>query len=248
MQDDLIRCLVVDDDAISRANIHKSIEQTGFMMVAKEVDSAVAAANLLRTEQFDVVFLDVEMPDMSGLEFLDTLPVRPLIVMCTANKDYAVDAFDQNVVDFLLKPIKYARFLKAANKVRDFMESRQSELATEDQAMEFVQNQGPKDAALFVKSDMNLHRIRLDDILWVEALADYIIIQVGKDRRIVHMTMKGIESRLPQPQFLRVHRSYIVRVDAIQSIKGDNIIIAEKQIPIGGTYRDTLFKLLNILS
>ena len=215
-----------------------------------EVDSAVKASTVLRQESIPVLFLDVEMPDMSGLEFIETLPYTPLVVLCTANKEYAMDAFDHGVVDFLLKPVKYARFLKAANKVREVLSQSRTVLAPAAGADgELVAAPTTAaDPALYVKSESNLHRIPLADILWVEALADYVIVNTAKDRRVVHMTMKAVEARLPQPQFMRVHRSFVVALGAITTIRGDIIHVGEKQIPIGGTYRDGLFKQLNILN
>ena len=269
--------MIVDDDALARTILKDYIRRTPKLELIAEGESAEKAVEMMMSgTRPDVLFLDVEMPNMTGIqflqEFLQTHKPSPLVVLCTSNRDYAKDAFDVGAIDFLLKTVEYWRFLKAIGKVEEAIAvaSGRITLATKVIGGQFSGSpgtnagdgyddelgegeSGPRPTGinqdfLFVKVDHNLHRVRLREVLWVEALQDYIILQVGKERKIVHMTMKGIESRLPSGMFVRVHRSYIVRIEAIDKIRSESLVIGEKTIPIGGTYREALFKTLNILS
>lgn len=267
----------------SRALFLKSLSDAppNWSLIAEAESAERGVEIMMGGARPDVLFLDIEMPNMSGIQFLkdflQTHKPAPLVVLCTANRDYAKDAFDVGAVDFLLKTVEYWRFLKAIGKVEEAIAvaSGRLTLATKVIGGQFsgsnhalanvpdVDGEGGVEVVagnsearqgvmnpefLFVKVDHNLHRVRLRELLWVEALQDYIILQIGKERKIVHMTMKGIESRLPSDVFVRVHRSYIVRIEAIDKIRSESLVIGERTIPIGGTYREALFKMLNILS
>lgn len=232
---DILRCMIVDDDSISRKVLESFISKTDSLELVRSIDSPLEAANLLRKEKVDLLFLDVEMPEMTGLELIQTLhDQRPEVVLVSAKEKYALDAFEFDVTDYLVKPVTQVRFLKAVNKVKDNLRSSASPINLE------------KDQ-LFIKVDQRLLNLSLKEIQYIEALADYVTIHTDQGKYTVYSTMKGIESRLPGNDFLRVHRSFIVNKHKIQSIEDNLLTIGTKVIPIGVTYRDKLMANLNLL-
>ena len=228
-----LSCMVVDDDPISIKVVKHFAENTNFLDLKFECSNAIEASNKLREEDIDVVFLDVKMPEMSGMELLRVLEGDYEIILVTSEKEHALEAIEYDVTDYLLKPIEYGRFLKAANKAKTNIEK----------ARRF--NQTQKD--IYVKSDSKIVKIGLGDILFVEALADYVIINTPDKKHIVHSTMKGIEKKLPDANFIRVHRSYIVNTDKILSLEDLTIKISDKSIPIGASYKANFMDKLNFL-
>lgn len=229
----MIRCAIVDDEEMSRKNIETFVKRVNDLKLVAVCHDAVEASNLLRKESVDLVFLDVEMPEMSGIELIKSLKHKPEIVLITSKENYAVEAFEYDVADYIVKPATYERFLKAFDKVK-------ARLTTDNE-------NDVKDDAVFVKVDSQLIKVNTSDILWVEAFGDYVNIFTETNKYIVHSTMKGMENKLSSEYFLRVHRSYIVRVEKIKAIEETIIIIGKKLIPIGDSYRSTLMKRLNML-
>jgi DNA-binding LytR/AlgR family response regulator len=205
-----MNCLIVDDDKISRRILEGFIKRTEFLNLIFSCSSAIEAVNIIRSEDIHLIFLDVEMPEMSGLEFIKTLDVRPQIILVSAHEKYAVDAFDYDVNDFIVKPVSFSRFLKAVAKVRKDQDSQQ--------------NNGGNSTYTFVKTESRIIKINMRDILRIEALADYVMIVSSKDKYIIHSTMKGIENKLPANDFMRVHRSHIIRFDKIESIDENTLV------------------------
>lgn len=228
----MINCIIVDDEEMSRATIEHFVTQTEKLNLIGLCSSAVEAANFLKDQEIDLIFLDIEMPQMSGLELIKALDKSPQIILVTSKKEYAVEAFEYNVVDYLVKPVDYSRFLQAVNKIT--------------KPGEVVSNQGNKDE-IFIKSDSKIVKLNYSSILYIEALADYAIIQLGNTRHIIHSTMKSLEQRLPEESFIRVHRSYIVNISKIDSIEDMNIVIGDANIPVGASYREKFMKKINML-
>jgi len=228
-----MNCLIVDDDIISRRILEGYIKRTEFLNLILSCSSAIEAVNLIRNKNIHLIFLDVEMPEMSGLEFIKTLDVRPQIILVTAHEKYAVEAFDYDVNDFIVKPVSFSRFLKAVAKVRKEYDSQQ--------------NNGGSSSYTFVKTESRIIKINMRDILRIEALADYVMIVSSKDKYIIHSTMKGIENKLPPKDFMRIHRSHIIRFDKIESIDENTLVINNKLIPIGGSYRKKLMEQINLI-
>ncbi|GGE96369.1 LytR/AlgR family response regulator transcription factor [Hymenobacter cavernae] len=230
-----LSCLVVDDDPLSIKIVNHCIANTTFLQAAGSCDSAVKAAEVLRHQAVDLLFLDVEMPLMSGLDLLKTLHNPPLVVLITSSKEYAVEAFEYDVVDYLVKPISYARFLKAAQKALEVAGQR-----TEAEAPAHA----PDADYTFVKVDTKLVKVAFNEVRYVEALGDYVHIVLGQSKLIVYSTMKAVEEKFPASLFVRAHRSFIVNIRAVQSIEDNMIVIENKHIPIGQTYmRDVLQRL-----
>lgn len=228
-----MRCIIVDDDRMAIRLLTQMVEKTNSLELLKTFDDSAAAMDFISAEDVDLVFLDVEMPGMTGLEMIKVLADPPAIILVSSKREYALDGFDLEVADFLLKPPTYARFRQAVAKV----EAEQPNASGLQFRGDFI----------FVKSDSLLVKVRIDDVLWVEALADYVALVTPEKRYICHSTMKSIEARLPADDFARVHRSYITRLDRIDAIEDNTIHIGTKLIPVGGTYRDRLLAKLDFL-
>lgn len=230
----LLRCLVVDDDPLSIQVVENCIASTPFLTSIGNCESAVAAAEVLRHQEVDLLFLDVEMPLMSGIDLLSTLQNPPLVVLITSSKQYAVEAFEYDVVDYLVKPVSYARFLKAAQRALELHQAQTAE-PTVPAGADFT----------FMKVDTKLVKVLFDEVRYVEALGDYVHIVTGQSKLIVYSTMKAVEEKFPDSLFVRVHRSFIVNIKRVQAIEDNTIIIDNKHIPIGQTYMREVFQRLN---
>jgi DNA-binding LytR/AlgR family response regulator len=207
--------------------------KTDFLSLEGIYSSAKDALVGLKSKPADVIFLDVEMPEMSGIDFMKTFTDIPQVVIVTSKKEYAAEAYDYNVTDFVSKPIDYARFLKAAEKAREMHSSiTRSEINLDE---------------IFIKKDSRLIKLHANEINWIEALSDYVNIYTTGQRYTVLTTMKGIESKLPPKDFARVHRSYIIRIDKIKEIEENTVFIGENAIPISRSHKEALLKKLNLL-
>jgi two-component system, LytTR family, response regulator len=230
-----MRCIIVDDDPMSVTILSHLIAQTDFLTLQGSFQDPVSAASYLESNSTDLLFLDIEMPGMTGLEMLGVLSAPPLVIIVSSKGEHALAAFDFDVVDYLLKPISQNRFLKAVIKAKDRIQKE------EEPEIAFRGN------FIFVKSDAVLVKLDIRDILWVEALADYVAIITPHKKHVCHSTMKAIESKLPSSQFARIHRSYIVRLDRIDAIEDNSVSVDGKLIPVGGTYRESLMSSLDFI-
>lgn len=230
-----MRCILVDDDAMARMLMEHYITQVADLELVEICTSAIEAANVLKKQSVDLIFLDVEMPEMTGLEFIQSLEKRPQIILVSAKEEYAVEAFDVEVTDYLVKPVKYARFLKAVQRAQTRNLAAQAAPAS------------PGSDFVFIKTEGRLVKLALTDIQWIEAQGDYVRIYTPKENYVVHGTIKGFEEKLPPKAFVRVHRSYIVRIDQIVDIADSSIVIERSVIPIGASFKDMLLKKLKTL-
>ncbi len=234
----MIKCIVVDDDILSRKIAEECIKKTEYLDLKESFSNAIDAIKYLKSNKIDLIFLDVEMPEISGLEMLEQLKTVPQIVLITSKRDYAVEAFEYDVTDYIVKPFDYERFKKAALKAKQNHEAEQALSSDEDD--------------FFVKKDGKLIKLNLSEIIYVEALADYVNIHLSKttvtstERLTVLSTMKSVEAKLPVKDFARVHRSYIVRLDKIKSLVENNLIIADKSIPVSRSNKEALVKRLKL--
>tara|TARA_Y100001980_G_C14556922_1_gene354065 strand:+ start:34278 stop:34979 length:702 start_codon:yes stop_codon:yes gene_type:complete len=230
-----LNCIVVDDDEASRLMITKYIDKTDFLDLSGVFDNAIDASNLLLSNDkhnVDLIFLDIEMPDMSGLDLARSLNGLQPVIFITSQKGYAAEAFEGNTVDYIVKPPEYSRFLKAVQKAKDrYEKTRNAELEN----------------YIFVKSESRFVRIPFDELIYLEALADYVIFHTINSKYVVHHTMKGIEKRLPDSIFSRVHRSFIINRTKISQIEDIHVSIGDNKIPIGAFYREKFLSKLNIL-
>ena len=234
-----MNCILIDDDKVSRLVIEKYINKTDFLSILASFDNAVDAANYFNNKNsVDLIFLDIEMPGMSGVEFLESLDNLPQIIIVSAKEKYALQAIQHDVTDYLLKPVVYSRFLKAVTKAKNMM-SEESKKESSD--------------GIFIKSSSSSFiRLFYDDILWIEAMENYVVITTYEHRHTIHFTMKALLDKLPDKKFVRVHRSYIVNKSRIERID-DNMIVMNtkekrKSIPISKSYKEDFMKNINIVN
>jgi DNA-binding LytR/AlgR family response regulator len=227
------KCLIVDDDEIIRTTLKHYIEQTDGLELVDSVESAIQAMPILKNEAIDVLLLDVEMPEMSGIDLLDVLKDTPYVILVTSKEEYAIKAFEYNVTDYLLKPVQYARFVKSMERI---MEVDQSLKAVVDDHVE-----------VYIKSDLKYIKINIKEITHIEAMADYVMFFMENGKKyIVHSTMKALELKLPSNMFVRVHRSYILNMKAVESADSGTINVGGQRIPIGASYRSGFFDRLKM--
>jgi DNA-binding LytR/AlgR family response regulator len=228
-----MNCIIVDDDDASRNLLMQIAKQVDYLTIIQACSNPLEAINTLSKEDVDVLFLDIEMPEMSGMEMLKALDSRPHVILTTSHKEYALDAYELNVIDYLIKPVTLPRLLKALAKVKGLTNSKDYTSAGRDY--------------FFVKKDSVLTKLPIKDILWIEALGDYVTIHMKDRNFILHATLKAIEGKLPSNKFVRVHRSYIVQIDNIKTVEDTTIFINEMSIPIGAIYKENFIKRLNPL-
>ena len=222
-----INCAIIDDEPLAAGLLKSYAEKTPFLSLIGTYGSALEAMKQLREHPAQLLFLDIQMPELSGIEFAKILPPETKIIFTTAFQQYAIEGYKVNALDYLLKPISYDDFLKASNKALDwFTTSQKQQTYAEDRFM-------------FVKSDYKLVRVALDDILYIEGLKDYVRIYLTDGQKIMSlMSMKKLEDYLPRPEFLRTHRSYIVHMSKAQSIDRFRIVFGQEFIPISDSYKE----------
>lgn len=231
-----MKCLIVDDNKMARIALKQLVSQVPVLELVAECADPIEANAQMNTSSIDLLLLDIEMPHMSGLELIKKMGnVRPLIIFTTAKADYAVEAFELNVVDYLVKPITLPRFKQAIDKATETLESNKEELKVEEQGFVFVKDNGI------------LKRISIDEILFLEAMGDYVKVHTAQKFHVVHATLKSIEEKLPGTKFIRVHRSYIVAINKIDYIQEGTISIGKTSIPVADTHKNNLNKRLNLL-
>ncbi len=233
----MIRCIIVDDEPLAVVQLEKYVERISFLECVGVCNSASEASELLLRESVDVMFLDINMPDVSGMQFVRSLANPPLVVFTTAYSEYALEGFKVDAVDYLLKPIGFEEFLKAANKVQAIHRALHS---AQDAVPQFSYN----DDSLFVKSDYRIVRVPLSSIVYVESMSEYVRIFVeGKSKPIISLlSMKKIEEVLPADVFMRVHRSYIVNLCKIKEVSKMRIIYdGDVSVPVGDMYKDAFY-------
>jgi DNA-binding LytR/AlgR family response regulator len=237
-----MNCLIIDDDKLSRKLLEKFVEKTDLLDQYYSFSNAIDAINFIRKdeEKIDLIFLDIEMPDMNGVEFMQSLGDHPIQIIVVSSKEkYALDAIEYDVTDYLLKPVTYVRFLKATEKALSKL--REEMLPASNSKDDF-----------FIRNNSSLKRLRYDDVIWIEALENYIVVNTFDEKYTIHYTMKGIIDQLPADKFFRIHRSYIVNRGKIEMIKTNTIEVLTveglESLPIGKSYRDILMKDINLLS
>lgn len=225
-----IRCLIVDDEPLARDLLESYVSKTPFLELAGKCRSALEALQVLETTEVDLLFLDIQMPELSGVEFSKTLSKDLKVIFTTAFEQYALEGFKVNALDYLVKPFSYTEFLKAANKAKEWFEMLQNQSST---------NTPVKDS-LLVYSEYKQIKVELKDVLYFEGLKDYIkiFIQTSDKPILTLLSLKWLEEHLPANQFLRVHRSYIVNLDSIAFIERSSIQIGKASIPLAPKYKD----------
>lgn len=229
----MLRCAVVDDEPLAVKMLQSFVERTPFLeLVGAWTDPVLAFGEIGRLRP-ELVFMDIQMPDLDGLELAKMIPSETRVVFTTAFKQYAFDSYEVSALDFLLKPIQYGKFLAAAQKAKDWFDMKNA-------ASDASQSKEKEDT-VYLKADGNLHKVKLADILYIEGMKDYVMVHLAstKDTIVTHITMKEMEDMLPAPRFMRVHRSFIVATGHIDSVStSGDIMIGEKFIHVSESYRD----------
>lgn len=223
-----IKCIITDDEPLARKGLRGYIEKIDFLTLVGECEDAIQLNAMLKTGHADIVFLDIEMPEMTGIELLSNLDNPPKIIIVSAYERYALQGYEFNVVDYLLKPVSFDRFLKSVNRVYDQLQSKQKE--GEDY--------------IFVKSGKILKKIIFKEILFIQGMENYAVIQTTSTKEIVYTTLKQIYDLLPQHFFQQVHRSYIVNLDRVNTIEGNQLNVDSYKIPVARNFRDKIFNLI----
>lgn len=239
-----LRCIAIDDEPLALDIIEDYIAKIPFLELVKRTENAIEALQLVQEGNIDLAFLDIQMPDLTGIQFLKIANGKCHYILTTAYPQYALESYDLNVADYLLKPIAFDRFYKAVEKV--YNQLKPAEITNTAQPLStsatFAGGANPVQDFIFVKTEHKIQKIYLHDILYIEGLKDYISIFTKDERVITLQSMKKMEEALPRNQFIRVHKSYIVALEKIESIERSRITISDKIIPIGDTYRDEFFK------
>ncbi|MEJ5993513.1 LytTR family DNA-binding domain-containing protein [Pedobacter sp. Du54] len=242
----ILKCIAVDDEPLALDIIEDYISKVPFLELVKRTENAIEALQLVQAGGIDLVFLDIQMPDLTGIQFLKIASGKSNYILTTAYSQYALESYDLNVSDYLLKPIAFDRFYKAVEKVRNQMQKEEvvAPVVVEPTPSAVSSAAAPAQDFIFVKTEHKIQKIQLDDILYIEGLKDYISIFTKSERVITLQNMKKMEETLPKGEFIRVHKSYIISLDKVESIERSRISITGKIIPIGDTYRDEFFKLI----
>jgi DNA-binding LytR/AlgR family response regulator len=222
-----IKCIITDDEPIARKGLQGYIDKIDFLQLAGVCEDAIQLTSLLKQQPADLLFLDIEMPYITGIDFLKNTPQAPKVIFTTAYEQYAIKGYELDVLDYLLKPISFDRFLKAANKAYDF----------------FAGASAADNNYLFVKTDNKLEKVNFNELLFVEAMENYVALYTADKKLVTHSTLKALQEKLPAGQFIQPHKSYVVNINSIQSIEGNILHVAGKyQIPISKYQKEEILE------
>jgi DNA-binding LytR/AlgR family response regulator len=231
----VINCIAIDDEPPARTLIKGFISKVPYLNLLNTFKDGISGIEFIKSNDVDLVFLDIEMGGLSGIQLLKALNRKPKIIITTAYRNYAIDAFDLDVTDYLLKPLSFERFLKAVDKVYDLLCKEKDVSNTQKAQKEYM----------FVKAEYKMHRINYDDILYIEGLYEYLIIKTKTSKITTLQSFKNIEILLPKSNFIRVHKSFMIAIDKIDIIEKHIIKIGEKEIPIGDTFKKKFFEVVS---
>ncbi len=241
-----LKCLIVEDESLAQRIIEKYVEDLPALEIVGKCKNAMEAIQMLNTQHIDLMFLDINMPRMSGISFLKTLKNPPLVIMTTAYREYALESYEMDVIDYLHKPFSFERFFMAVNKAQSRLQTKQApatDFIIKDSYREQID-----EAFIFVKSDKVTFKVNFKDILFIESVGDYIKIFTPERVIITYQSLKHLENILPARHFPRVHKSFLISISKINTIQGNQIKIADHDIPIGRSYRQVFFDLVQSFS
>src|SRR4026209_4251 len=231
-----MNCLIIDDNIIARTTLKQLASQVKDLVVLADFDNAIDAYAFIQQQTVDILLLDIEMPGMTGLELTKNLSRnRPLIIFTTSKKEYAVEAFELNVADYIVKPVTPSRFIQAIERAREIIESNKEDVRIAE------------DEFIFIRDSNVVRRLKIDDILYAEAMGDYVKLHTPQKFYAIHTTLRAVEERLLSSKFIRVHRSYIASLQKIDTIQDGALVINGKPVPVADAYRAALNKKMNVL-
>jgi len=234
-----VRCAIIDDEFLAREYLKDYVSRVPFLKLVGDYDSPLLAIEDLKNHNIELLFLDIQMPDISGLEFLKTINPQPFVIFTTAFRKYALEGYEHNTIDYLLKPISFERFLKAVNKLNDLMQIGKTAYIP-------AISEAQSGNYLTVRADRKHYKIRFDDIYFIEGQQAYVTFNMKERKITALMSMKDLEETLPHEQFIRIHKSFIVSRKYINSLEGNQIDINGQKLPVGKNYREQVQKLFNI--
>jgi DNA-binding LytR/AlgR family response regulator len=234
----IFKCVIIDDEFLARNYLKDYVSKVPFLRLTGDYDSPLLAIEDLRNNNIDLLFLDSQMPDISGLEFLRTINPQPFVIFTTAYKKYALEGYEHNTIDYLLKPISFERFLKAVNKFNDIMQT--------GKAAAVYEPDKSSGNYFTIRADRKFYKVHFDDIYFIEGQQAYVTFNMKVKKITALMSMKDLEETLPHEQFIRIHKSFIVSRKYINSLEGNQIDINGQKLPVGKVYREQVQKLFNI--
>lgn len=234
-----MKCIVVDDEPLARQLIESYIQRVEGLTLVKSCSNAVEAFATIQQRPVDLVFLDIQMPQITGIDLLKTLKQRPRVIITTAYREHAVDAYDLDVTDYLLKPILFDRFLRSISKIYQLKQPQ------EVQSEETTRTQSYEEAYMYLKEDREMVKVFLKDILYIESLRDYVRVKTPAKQIVTYQKISYLEQKLPESKFIRVHRSFIVATDKVSSFSNNSVKINTFEIPIGRNYKNQALTVLN---
>jgi len=232
----MLNCIAVDDEPLALALLEDNISKVPNLHLAATCSNAFEATKVLQEQQIDLIFIDIQMPGLTGLQFIKTLAHKPMIILITAYKQYALDSYDLDVVDYLVKPVSIDRFMKACNKAAELHQLKSRSKDPTDST--------PTDH-FFLNVDYSLVKVFFNDILWIESLRDYVKLHLKSTGKpiVARMSLRVLEEQLPQAKFIRIHKSYLVGTDSITAIRKNSVFIKDMELPVGDTYRDVITRI-----
>lgn len=237
----MIRCIVIDDEPKAIELLEMYINKVDFLDLKASFTNSISAFSFVQENSIDLIFLDINMPDLNGIDFLKSISAKPMVIFTTAYSEYAVESYNFEAVDYLLKPILFHRFLKAATKAQELFQLKRNPI----KEIKSEESKTQKSEKIFLKSGTEIHQILIEDIIYVEGARNYLFVYT-KDKKIMTlMRMKELEDQLPINDFIRIHKSYIVARKYIDLIERHQVTIQNKQIPIGRNYREMFLKIIN---
>jgi DNA-binding LytR/AlgR family response regulator len=233
----MMRCLIVDDEPLARQLLESYLARIEELKHVKTCSNAVEAFTFLQEHPVDLIFLDIEMPQTNGIELLRSLKHKPLVILTTAYREYAFEAYDLDVVDYLLKPISFERFLRGIAKIKQLKQY-------EPQSPDVAEGQRYDDAYMYLKENREMVKVFLKDILYIESLRDYVRVKMLQREVITYQKISYLEQKLPQNKFVRVHRSFMIALDKVHSFTTNTINVGTHEIPIGRNYKNVTLRRL----
>jgi DNA-binding LytR/AlgR family response regulator len=228
-----LSCIIVDDEPVARKILQEFTEQVPFLDLLGKFESAMKTEDFLKSNQPDLIFLDIEMPKVSGLQMLKRINTESMVILTTAFPQYALDGYELDIIDYLLKPFALHRFLKAVQKAKDFHE------------MKTQSGNALPPSYIFIKSEKRIEKVELNDILYAEVLGNYMTIYTDRKKIIAYLTMKSLQSQLSPTDFIKIHQSFLVNRSKIESVEGNDLKVGTKSLPISRNYRDSVTNLIN---
>ena len=228
----MLKCIAVDDEPLALSLLVDNISKLPYLELVAQCGDAFEATKVLQEQQVDLIFIDIQMPGLTGLQFIESMVQKPMVILITAYKQFALEGYTLNVVDYLLKPVALTRFMAACNKALELYKLKNPS----------AQEKSFKPNYFFVNADYSLVKIMFDDIIWIEGLRDYIKIHLKSTTKpmMIRMAMKGVEDELPTQDFIRIHKSYIVAIASITAIRKNSVFVDKLELPVGDTYREVI--------